>query len=93
MQLPEEDKQYATKGMMLNDIKHLLGGRVAELLRLDDISTGASNDIQRATDVARAMVTKYGFSDRHCSLLRHLMDSSLSSYTQEKSLLKISKTM
>ena len=64
MQLPEEDKQYATKGMMLNDIKHLLGGRVAELLTLDDISTGASNDIQRATDVARAMVTKYGFSDR-----------------------------
>lgn len=64
MQLPEEDKQYATKGMMLNDIKHLLGGRVAELLTLDDISTGASNDIQRATDVARAMVTKYGFSDK-----------------------------
>ena len=64
MQLPEEDKQYATKGMMLNDIKHLLGGRVAELLTLDDISTGASNDIQRATDVARAMVTKYGFSEK-----------------------------
>ncbi len=49
---------------MLNTIKHLLGGRVAEQLTLDDISTGASNDIMRATEIARDMVTKYGFSDR-----------------------------
>ena len=63
MSLPETDRAYATKGKMLNDIKHLLGGRVAELLTLDDISTGASNDIQRATDIAREMVTRYGFSD------------------------------
>lgn len=49
---------------MFNDILHLLGGRVAEHLTLEDISTGASNDIQRATDIARDMVTKYGFSEK-----------------------------
>lgn len=49
---------------MLNAIKHLLGGRVAEQLTLDDISTGASNDIMRATEIARGMVTKYGFSEK-----------------------------
>lgn len=49
---------------MLEDIEVLLGGRVAEALVLDDISTGASNDIERATDTARKMVTKYGMSDR-----------------------------
>lgn len=64
MQLPEKDIQYGTKRSMLNDIKYLLGGRVAELLTLDDISTGASNDIERATDIARAMVTRYGFSEK-----------------------------
>ena len=64
MQLPEKDRAYNTKGSMLNSIKHLLGGRVAELLVLDDISTGASNDIQRATDIARDMVTRYGFSEK-----------------------------
>ena len=48
---------------MLNTIKHLLGGRVSEQLTLDDISTGASNDIMRATEIARDMVTKYGFSE------------------------------
>ena len=64
MSLPEKDKAYETKKGMLNTIKHLLGGRVAEQLTLDDISTGASNDIMRATEIARDMVTKYGFSDR-----------------------------
>ena len=64
MQLPEKDKAYETKTGMLNSIKHLLGGRVAELLVLDDISTGASNDIQRATEIAREMVTRYGFSEK-----------------------------
>ena len=49
---------------MRNAIVHLLGGRVAESLTLDDISTGASNDIMRATEIARDMVTKYGFSER-----------------------------
>ena len=64
MILPKEDKYYGTKETMREQIIHLLGGRVAELLTLDDISTGASNDIQRATDIAREMVTKYGFSDK-----------------------------
>lgn len=63
MSLPKEDRYYATKKGMFNDIIELLGGRVAEQLTLDDISTGASNDIQRATEVARDMVTKYGFSE------------------------------
>ena len=64
MSLPKEDRYYATKKGMFNDIVELLGGRVAEQLTLDDISTGASNDIQRATDIARDMVTKYGFSEK-----------------------------
>ncbi len=64
MTLPKEDKYYETKTGMRNMIIHLLGGRVAEKLTLDDISTGASNDIERATKVARAMVTQYGFSDK-----------------------------
>ncbi|MDO4394012.1 MAG: ATP-dependent zinc metalloprotease FtsH [Bacillota bacterium] len=64
MTLPKEDKYYGTKEGMFEMIVHLLGGRVAEQLTLDDISTGASNDIQRATDVAKDMVTKYGFSEK-----------------------------
>ena len=64
MSLPKEDRYYATKKGMFNDIVELLGGRVAEQLTLDDISTGASNDIMRATEVARDMVTKYGFSEK-----------------------------
>ena len=64
MTLPKEDKNYETRSSMRNAIVHLLGGRVAEQLTLDDISTGASNDIMRATEIARDMVTKYGFSDR-----------------------------
>ena len=55
---------YVTKTAMNENIVCLLGGRVAEQLVLDDISTGASNDLQRATDTARAMVTRYGFSER-----------------------------
>lgn len=64
MILPKEDKYYSTKTMMTEQIVHLLGGRVAEKLTLNDISTGASNDIERATEIARGMVTKYGFSER-----------------------------
>lgn len=62
--LPEDDQNFMTKRQMEQHIVSLLGGRVAELLVLDDISTGASNDIERATAVARAMVTQYGMSDR-----------------------------
>ena len=64
MTLPKEDKQYGTKERMKEQIVHLLGGRVAEMLTLDDISTGASNDIMRATEIAKDMVTKYGFSEK-----------------------------
>lgn len=64
MILPKEDRYYATRTTMKEQIVHLLGGRVAEQLTLHDISTGASNDIMRATEIARDMVTKYGFSDR-----------------------------
>jgi cell division protease FtsH len=64
MTLPREEKYYGTKVEMMEQITHLLGGRVAEKLTLGDISTGASNDILRATEIARDMVTKYGFSDK-----------------------------
>ena len=63
LSLPKEDKYYLSKNEMLDIIASLLGGRVAEKLTLDDISTGASNDIERATNIARKMVTKYGMSD------------------------------
>ncbi|WP_308588685.1 ATP-dependent zinc metalloprotease FtsH [uncultured Oscillibacter sp.] len=62
--LPEEDRSYLSKRYMENQIVALLGGRVAEQLCLGDISTGASNDIQRATQIARKMVASYGMSDR-----------------------------
>ncbi|HWP51433.1 MAG TPA: ATP-dependent zinc metalloprotease FtsH [Clostridia bacterium] len=64
MSLPTEDKSYHTRKEMKENIITLLGGRVAEALVLDDISTGASNDIERATGIARAMVTRYGFSEK-----------------------------
>ena len=62
MQLPEEDHYYITRTEMEQDIMHLLGGRIAESLVLGDISTGASNDLERATKTAHDMVTKYGMS-------------------------------
>ncbi len=64
MALPEHDKSYVSKREMTEELIVLLGGRVAEKLVLEDISTGASNDIERATKTARNMVTRYGFSDR-----------------------------
>ena len=64
MYKPNEDKSYASKSEMKEHIVSLLGGRVAEQLVLDDISTGASNDIERATKIAREMVTKYGMSEK-----------------------------
>ncbi len=63
MSLPENDRSYRSRKEMLEDLQVLLGGRVAEALTLADISTGASNDIERATELARSMVTKYGMSD------------------------------
>ncbi len=61
---PAEDKVYTTKNDMLDKLVTALGGRVAEALVLGDISTGASNDIQRASEIARSMITKYGMSDK-----------------------------
>jgi cell division protease FtsH len=61
--LPEQDKYFVSKSELMDEITQLLGGRVAEALVLNDISTGASNDIQRATQMARKMVTEYGMSD------------------------------
>lgn len=63
MPLPEQDEMFYTKGKMLQDIIVSLGGRVAEELVFDDITTGASQDIKQATQKAKAMVTRYGFSD------------------------------
>ena len=64
MHLPTEDRSYKSRDEMREELVVLLGGRVAEALVLDDISTGASNDIERATKIARAMVTKYGMSEK-----------------------------
>ena len=63
MQLPSEDRSYKSRSEMLESLVVLLGGRVAEALVLGDISTGASNDIERATQTVRAMITKYGMTD------------------------------
>ena len=63
MSVPTEDKLYKSKNSMLEEIVVLLGGRVAESVTFGDISTGASNDIERASDIARKMVTKYGMSE------------------------------
>ena len=64
MYLPDKDASYVTKTAMQESMVTLLGGRVAEQLVLEDISTGASNDLERATSTARSMVTRYGFSER-----------------------------
>ncbi|MBR4150585.1 MAG: zinc metalloprotease, partial [Firmicutes bacterium] len=63
MSLPEEDRYYHTKSQMEHDIMHLLGGRIAESQILGDISTGASNDLERSTKIAHDMVVKYGMSE------------------------------
>ena len=64
MQLPEKDEMYMTKGRMLQEIMVSLGGRIAEELVLDDITTGASADIRQATNIARHMVMRYGMSEK-----------------------------
>ncbi len=76
MSLPEHDKSYRLKKEMLEDIQVLLGGRVAEALVLDDISTGASNDIERATETARSMVIKYGMTEKLGPILYGSSDSN-----------------
>ncbi|MCR5590451.1 MAG: ATP-dependent zinc metalloprotease FtsH [Lachnospiraceae bacterium] len=63
MSMPEEDVMFETRGRMLNEIVAILGGRAAESIVLDDITTGASSDIKRATHIAKSMVTRYGMSD------------------------------
>ena len=63
LMLPKEDKSYVTKNQLLDEIKTFMGGRVAEALVLKDISTGASNDLERATDIARRMICDYGMSE------------------------------
>lgn len=63
MTLPEEDQYYVSKEEMLDRITELLGGRAAERLVMNDVSTGASNDIEKATSIARKMITEYGMSD------------------------------
>lgn len=64
MSLPAHDRSFRTKTQMEEEVIVLLGGRVAEKIVLDEISTGASNDIERATDLARSMITRYGFSEK-----------------------------
>ena len=76
MSLPEHDRSYRAKSEMLEDLQVLLGGRVAEALELGDISTGASNDIERATELARSMVTKYGMSDELGPIMFGASDSN-----------------
>jgi cell division protease FtsH len=62
--LPEEDKSYATRGELVDRLAMMLGGRVAEEIKIGDYTTGASNDIQKATNLAREMITQYGMSER-----------------------------
>ena len=64
LSLPKEDRYYATRSELLDELKVLLGGRVAEALVLHEISSGASNDLQRATELARQMTCEYGMSER-----------------------------
>lgn len=64
MSLPSEDRSYRSRNEMLEEIVVLLGGRVAEALIIGDISTGASNDIERATNLVFSMITKYGMSEK-----------------------------
>ncbi|HKJ55729.1 MAG TPA: ATP-dependent zinc metalloprotease FtsH, partial [Nitriliruptoraceae bacterium] len=73
--LPTEDKSYATRGELTDQLAMMLGGRVAEELKIGDITTGASNDIQKATGLAREMVTQYGMSDRLGPILLGQKDS------------------
>ena len=74
MALPEDDDNLISKTDMMNDIVTLLGGRVAEKLVINDITTGASSDLERATTIARSMVTKYGFSDSIGSVVYNTHD-------------------
>ena len=83
MPLPERDDMFYTRGRMLNEIKVLLGGRIAEEIIFDDITTGASNDIERATNLARGMVSKYGMS-ASLGTINYLNSGSGSELVQQK---------
>ncbi len=88
MYRPTDDKDYISKTEMLEQIQSLLGGRIAEELIIGDISTGASNDIERATKIARAMVTKYGMSEKVGTITLDLEQGEVflgRDFTQEKS--------
>lgn len=74
LQLPENDGQFQTKKTMFNDLIISLGGRVAEKLILDDISTGASGDLKRVTSIARAMIEKFAFSENLASMAFDIND-------------------
>jgi cell division protease FtsH len=63
MSLPKEDMMHVTKNKLLDNIAMMMGGRVAEKLKFDDVSTGAYNDLQRSSDIAKKMVTEYGMSE------------------------------
>src|SRR5690606_37458462 len=73
--LPQEDKSYATRGELTDRLAMMLGGRVAEELKIGDYTTGASNDIQKATGLAREMVTQYGMSEKLGPILLGQKDS------------------
>ncbi len=75
MALPTEDRSYATRGELTDKLAMMLGGRVAEEIKIGDVTTGASNDIQKATGLAREMVTQYGMSDRLGPILLGQKDS------------------
>ena len=82
LSLPKEDRYYATRSEMLDELKVLLGGRVAEALVLKEISSGASNDLQRATSLARQMICEYGMSITVKKLRQKLIRKSVSSLTR-----------
>lgn len=91
MPLPEEDQAYRTKKYMEEYIVVCLGGRVAEKLTMEDISTGAYGDIKQATQMARAMVTSYGMSDkigRSTTVLRAARSSSAATSPQARATLR-----
>ena len=88
MYRPTEDKSFVLKEEMLENIVSLLGGRAAEELVLGDISTGASNDIERATQIAKAMCTKYGMSEKIGTIMLGSSQDEVflgRDFTQEKS--------
>lgn len=89
MNMPEEERYLMTKNELLAQITSLLGGRAAEIVQFDEVTTGASNDIERATALARGMVTQYGMSDKFGPMglesiqNRYLDGNSIKNYSPE----------